>query len=225
MWPVLIRALITAALAGGGLALGRRALNRKIEERIPKEIEAARRVEIAELDKQADVIIGERLFAFLVSLLIKAGLVGGAYWLYADGELTAVGLRIVGAVLIVAFLARDLANTLPYALPALRILRGHNWKFKQALTEFVAGVAFERAYAEAIKATQSGSVGAWLAFSSYSAHNVSTEIAVAVAEVARSVTFALVRTRAILAGVTALAMFGAYWFFFVITIGAVERAA
>ncbi|HXI87675.1 MAG TPA: hypothetical protein VNH64_09465 [Parvularculaceae bacterium] len=219
MWPFIVRTLIAAAIAGGGLAFGRRMLDRKIEEQVPKEIETARRVAIAELDKAADIVIGERLLAFLTALLVKAGLVGGAYWLYAIGDLNAEGLRIVGAVLIVFFIVRDLANVLPFALPALRILRGHNWKFRAALTEFVAGVSFERAYAEAIRATTSGSAGQWIAFSKYNAHNISTEIAVAVADVARSVAFDLIRVRAVIALISALAMFGAYWVFFVVTIG------
>lgn len=219
---MILRALLAAAVIGGGLIAGRRALDKKIEKQIPQEIDSARRAAIAELDKAADVLVGERLFAFLISLLIKAGLIGGVYWFHAVGHLSAEGLTIAGAVLIAGFVVRDIARLLPFALPALRILRGHDWKFRHALKEFVAGVAFEQAYAEALRAAETGPAKNWIAFSRYNAHNISTEIAEAVADVARSVTFDLVKTRAFLAGLSALGMFGAYLGFFALTFGAVR---
>ena len=215
------RVLIMAATVGAGLVAGRRAVNREIAKKLPEEVETAKARAVAELDKQADEIIGEKLLAFLTALLVKAGLIGAAYWLYADGHLTERGLQILGGSLICGFIVRDIVKTAPFALPALRLLKGHQWRPVEAVREFVAAMAFERAYAVALEATTTGPARRYIAFSRYSSHNISTEIAEAVADVARSVTVDLVRVRITIAALCALAMFGAYGAFFALTIGAV----
>lgn len=215
------RLLLLAAVAiGGGVAAGRQALNRKIEKRLPVEIEAAQAQAIAELNKEIGQVISERLSVFTVTLCVKAALVGGFYLLYAEDQLTAAGLKIIGAALIAAFLVRDALRTLPYMAPALRLIRRHRWNARRALKDFIAGVAFERAYAAAMTAMETGPNRWWLAFSKYTAHSISSDVGEAVAEVARTTRFERVKWRAFVAIGLALVMFAAYVFFFTITIGA-----
>lgn len=209
---------VTAAI-GGGLALSRKTINRQIEQKIPTAIETAQALAIAELDKQTKQIMVERLSAFAFSLCIKAGLIGGAYLLYDAGHLTAQGLHILIGFLIGLFLLRDALKTLPFFAPALKLIRQHSWNPRKALTEFVAGVAFERAYAESMVAVETGPSRFWMGFSNYTAHSISTEVGEAVREVARSVTYDLVKWRILISVILAALMSGAYAAFILLTIG------
>lgn len=212
--------LAAAALGGGAAAIGRKALNRKIENQLPVEIEAARSQAIVELNKKIGQVISERLSVFTLTLCVKAGLVGAFYLLFAAGHLSAAGLKIVGAALITFFVLRDALKTLPYMAPALRHIRRHRWNPRRALKEFIAGVAFERAYAAAMVAMETGPNRLWLAFSKYTAHSISNEVGEAVADVARTTSFRRIKQRAFVAVSLALVMFAAYIFFFMVTIGA-----
>ncbi len=218
---MLVRVLLMAASLGGAALMGRRAINRQVEQRVPVEIAAARKIAVTELDKEISQVIVERLVSFALSLLIKAGLIGVVYLLFAQGYLTAPGLRIVVSILIVGFILRDIAKTLPFVAPALQLIRRHDWNFRKTVKEFVAGVAFERAYADAMIAMESGPNRLWLALSKYTAHSVSEDVADAVADVARTMSFRRARGRALLAALAALAMFGAYVGFFFVTVGGV----
>ena len=99
------------------------------------------------------------------------------------------------------------------------MLRAANWRVPLAVREFVARRAFDEAYAEAMLETTGKRYGRLLQFTRYSPDRISTEIAEAVADVTRTVTLDLVRVRLVLAAVTGLAMLGAYWAFFSLTIG------
>lgn len=214
------RLLIFAAAAiGSSVVYGRKAINKKIEERLPVEIETARAAAIAELDKRTSQVIAERLSVFGVNLCIKAGAIAFPYWLFLEGHLTRTGLSIVVVVLIVGFLIRDALKTIPFMAPALKLVRTHNWNPRRALTEFVAGVAFEKTYAEAMIAMETGPNRAWLALSKYSAHSVSTEVAEAVADIARTTSYDRIKPRVLLAVALALIMMAAYAGFFFLTVG------
>lgn len=218
---MLTRILIIAAAAlGGGALIGRKAVNKEIVKRLPREIETAQAAAIAELDKRISQVLVERLSAFALNLLVKAALIGGPYWLYRQGDLTANGLKIVVFTLIAIFLARDAFKTLPFLAPALRLARANNWNPRRALREFVAAIAFERAYAAAMTAMETGPNRLWLAFSKYSAHSLSTEVANAVAEVARTTSIERAQLRIWLGVASAGAMAIAYSSFVMLTINA-----
>lgn len=209
---------VTAAISGG-VALGRKTIDQQIEKKIPGAVETARRLAEAELDKKVKQLVSEKLIAFTTSLLIKAGLVGGVYLLFDAGHLTAQGLHIVIGFLVVVFIIRDAVKTVPYFAPALKHIRRNNWNPKRAVTEFIAGVAFERAYAESMLAMETGPNRMWLALSKYSAHSISTEVGEAVREVARTTTFDRVKWRVFVAAMLAILMSGAYAAFILLTIG------
>lgn len=217
MW---IRLLTTATVLAGGAVLGRRALNRAVEKKIPVEIEAAKEAASIELDKRIGQFIRERLSAFLISLAMKTGLIASFYLLYSYGELTALGLKVVAGALVAGFLVRDAARTLPYLAPAIRHVRKHQWSPRRSVKELVAGVAFERAYAKAIAAAETGPHRQWVALSKYSAHSISLEVAEAVAELARATSLQRAKWRTILALLIGGATFCVYLLFLMVTIGA-----
>ncbi|WP_411817486.1 hypothetical protein [Hyphococcus sp. DH-69] len=216
---MIARLIIMAATLGGAAILGRRAINREIENKIPTEIETARAIAVTEMNKEIGQVISERLLSFSLNLLIKAGLIGAVYLLYAHGHLTSTGLKIVVGCLISAYLVRDAMVTLPFITPALQLIRMHQWNPKKALVELVAGIAFERAYAEAMIATESGPNRLWIALSKYNAHNISEEVAAAVSDVARTTDFGYVKKRALLAAFLVIVLIAAYSGFFLLTVG------
>lgn len=207
--------LVATAAIGGGALLGRRVINRRIEGKLPTEIEIARATALVELDKEISQVVRERLISFAINLAIKAGLVGAAYLMYDFGLLSSDGFRFVAFGLIGLFILYDVSKTLPFVLPALRHVRKHRWKLRTAFVEFVAGVAFERAYARAMIATETGPNRFFLSLSKYSAHAISSEVGEAVAEVARSVSVARAKWRALIGAAIAVMMFSAYSVFFV----------
>ena len=211
--------LLAAAAIGGGALFGRRAVDRQVERQLPAEIAAAQATAIAELNKQLRQVIAERLIAFGISLAVKAGLIGGVYLLFLNGHIAESGLHILAGFLIAVFLFRDAAKTLPFILPAWRIVRANHWNPRRAFKEFIAGIAFERAYAEAMVAMETGPNRVWLAFSKYSAHSISSDVASAVADVARQTSFERVKWRAVLAACLASLMFGIYVAFILLVLG------
>ncbi len=209
----MLRIIILAATAIGGVIAGRQALNRTIEKRLPTEIETAEARAIDDLNRNINDFAREKLTIFALALLIKIGLVSAVYYLFAAGHLSAQGLRIAGGVLVAGFVVRDIIKNLPLISPAFDHIRRHQWSIRRALTEFVAGVAFERAYRETRIRTNVGANKFWISLSKYSVHGISTEIASAVSEVARAVSFPRIRSRALLAGAAGASMFGVYVFF------------
>jgi len=215
----MLRALLIAAI-GGGVLLGRRAMSRAVRERLPAEIETAKRVAAGELDKSIGEFIRERLIAFVSSSAVKAGLVGAFFLLHEAGELTTDGFRIVVAGLVTFFLGRDGLKTLPYLAPALRHMRRNGWRPDRAVRDFVAGVAFERAYARARRAVETGPARVFIALSNLTPHAISTEIAEAVADLARTTSVERARMRAFYAAAAAGATFALYAGFIVATLAA-----
>lgn len=220
---MIARILILAATAaiGGGAVLSRMSLNRQIEERMPTEVETACALAKSELNKQIKQVIIERLQAFTINLLTKASLIGAVYLLFDAGLLAPQGLYIVIGILVAVFVIRDCLNTLPYVAPAVKHIRQHNWRPRKALTEFIAGIAFERAYAETMLTMETGPNRLLVAFSKYSAQSISTEVGEAVREVARATSFDMVKWRLVIAALLALIMMGVYAGFVIVTIGAV----
>lgn len=213
-------AMLAAAAIGGGVALGRKAIDKKIDERVSAEVEAAKARALAELDKTVAGVVRERLGAFATSLAIKAALFAAAYALFATGNLTPTGFRVVVAGFVAVFIARDAASILPYALPAFRLARRHGWSPKRVVTELVAGVVFERAYADALVAAQTGSNKLWIALSNYNAQAVSTNAADAIARVAAEAGWPRVRSRVLIALALAGAMSATYTAFVAVTLHA-----
>ncbi len=207
----MFRFLITAAtLVGGGLALGRKALDREIESRVNRVIEEAHARASAELDTAIRDVVRRRLISLAVTLAVKAGLIAAAYGLFAGGVLSAQGFRILTAVLLAAYVIRDIIVIAPYLRPALRYARGAGWRPQRAMRNFVVGLVFERAYAEARAETQRGRNRLWIALSSHRDEALSRQVAQKVSEMAVDTSFARARTRLILAVISALVMMAAY---------------
>lgn len=207
----MLRLLIIAAAAlGGGVALGRRALDRAVEKRLSNAVEIAQAKAAAELDMRIRVLVRERLYALALTLAVKAALIAAAYGLMAAGALTPAGFRVVTTALIVAYLARDVLVTAPYAAPALRYARQAGWNPRRALRIFVVGVVFERAYAEALLALERGPNRIWIAMSNYRRQSISKEVAEKIAAMAVETSFARARLLMIFAVMKALAMMAAY---------------
>lgn len=202
--------LLAVAALGGGVAIGRRVLDRQVEKRLQDAVEIAQEKASAELDVRIRDIVRQRLLILGATLVIKASLIGAAYWLMASGHLTHIGFRIVVTGLIILYIGRDILMTAPYAAPAFRYARQARWAPHKALKTFVVGVVFERAYAEALLAAEKGPNRFWLALSKYRAGSFSKEVAQKIAEVAVDTSFARAKTLFILSAASAALMIAAY---------------
>ncbi|MEZ5920441.1 MAG: hypothetical protein R3C60_03715 [Parvularculaceae bacterium] len=188
-----------ASVAGAGALLGRKFIDRRIEKRLPAEIEIAKATAVAELHKTIAQVISERLAGFLLNLCIKGAAVAALFALFHYGVIDGPAFRISASVLLAAFLIRDALHVFPFIFPALELVRAHGWNGAKAFREFIAGAVFERAYAEALVATQQGPHARWIALSNYSAQSLSEDVAKAVADVARTTDFSDAKRRALLA--------------------------
>lgn len=202
--------LMAAAAVGGGIAFGRKAIDRTVEKRVSEAIELAQATAIAELDRTIRDILQERLTNLGLSLAFKATLIAAAYALYAAEELTGAGFRIVTSAFLTAFIVRDFLRTAPYMAPALRLARQSNWSPRRALKAFVVGVVFERAYAEALAATTKGPHRFWISLSKYREQSISHEVASKVSEVAYDTSFRRARSRFLISAAAAVVMIVAY---------------
>ncbi len=202
--------ILAAAALGGGVALGRRAVDRAVQKRMSDAAEIAQAKASAELDVRIRDLVRERLYALALTLAVKAALIAAAYWLMAAGHLTPAGFRIVTTALIVAYVARDVAVAAPFVAPALRYARQAGWDLRRAVKTFVVGVIFERAYAEALLATERGPTRLWIAMSNYRRQSLSKEVAEKIAEVTVETSFGRARLLVIIALAKALAMLAAY---------------
>ncbi len=185
-----------ATTAGAAAILGRKAIDKQIEKKIHHEIERAKLEAEAELDRSFSAFAVERIVLFLRVMAAKLLCLGLVTALYGFGLLPLLGLRIALIGLAVLFIAYDLIRVLPHALPAWRYARKHSFRPKVMLTDFVAAIAFEEAYERAAVEIGSGPGRHWIKLSSFDGHALSSEIAEAVAEVARDASYRKVRWRA-----------------------------
>lgn len=216
MWGRALLIAVGALL--GGAALGRRGLDRAVERRLAVEIERAKAVAMAELDKTVSAMLAERLRAFVITTAIKAAVIAAAYALYQFDVISGAAMHWTALAIIALFLIRDSLATLPFVAPAVRLARRHNWRPRRMLSELVAGHVFERAYAEALLEIQSGPNRFWIALSKYSAENLSRDVAVAVSDVARHTAFDRIWPRAALALGKAALLAALYVTFLVFTV-------
>lgn len=207
----MIRALLLAVSAiSGAAALGRKLADKSIEERLTSEIEAAKTIAIAELDREIETVVAQRLGAYALALLVKAGLVAMVYLMVVSGMITTLAFKMAVAGLVAAYVGYDIVKMLPHMPLAWRIFRDYGFNLKRAVTEYVARVAFERAYRETWSRLHKGTARGVLAISSFSADKLSGDVAEAVADVAHKTSFSRIRPRVVVACVKAGVMFALY---------------
>lgn len=207
----MIRVVLLAVSAiGGVVALGRRLADRSIENRLDTELEAARKLAMAELDREIDAVVRHHLAAYASSLLTKAGLVGGAYLLFAAGFISSIFFKAGVSVLILCFIAYDIARASRHAPLAAKLFREYGFDGRKAIKEYVAGVAFQRVYAEARTRLGTGPAKRVIAVSSFSAHELSEDVANTVAHVAHETSYDKIRARVMLALFKGGLMFAVY---------------
>ena len=211
--------LITAAAVAGGVALGRRLLDRGIEKHVSAEIEAAQAATVAELERRAGAVIRERLARFAIALAVKAALIGGVVGLHLYGPLSASDLRLAGVGLIAVFVLHDLYRLAPQIPPAWRLARASGWSPRRALRDIVAAAVFERVHARTLAATAKGPGRLALSLSNHTPRSISEGVAEAVAEIAAATSYERIRLRVILAAATAGTMMLAYAGFVALTLG------
>ena len=195
---LLIRVGLALGAVVGAAVLGRKAIDKTIERRMSAATEEAVRLAEEELDRSVQSVMHERIGVFLRTMAWKFLLLGLVCAGYGLGLLTPSGLRFGVVALGLGYLAYDLTSALPKVLPALRYARSHRFSPRTMVTNAVAASAFDRAYETAARKLGEKDGKRWIALSSFNPHDLSNEIAEAVAEVARGVSYDQVKPRALL---------------------------
>jgi hypothetical protein len=196
----LIRAGLVASGLVGAAVLGRKAIDKQIKRKMSDATAEAVRLAEEELDRSVQSVLRERIAAFARTTAVKFLLLGIVVGFYVLGFLNLPGLRVAVIGLGVSYIAFDLKQSLPQLLPAVRYARRHRFQIRPMVTDAVAAAAFEQAYEQTQKRLSGQKGQHWITLSSFNHHDLSAEIAGAVAEVARNVSYDKVKPRALLFG-------------------------
>lgn len=197
--------LRAALIAVSAFTAGREMLKGEVDKRKQSAIEAAIEEARARLDSSTDEMIAGMMRSFLIGLGIKAGILAALYAAHFAGLINNTWFFWLASIALTLYLARDIYRALPWARPALEHIRAHGWKPKRALTEFIAASVFDETLASAEAQISEKNSNRFLLFlSGHSAEDLSTEVAGAVAHVARETSWEQIRPRVYVA----LAQFG-----------------
>ena len=188
--------LRAALLAVSAITAGRELLKNEVDRRkltaIDKAIEETRE----RLDASADDVIARMMRSFLIGLAIKSGILAALYGAHMLGWLTDTWFFWTATIALTIYLARDIYRALPWARPAFEHIRANGWHPKRALTEFIAAQVFEETLTSAeAQLSEKSSNKWWLMLSGHNAEAISTEVAGAVAHVARETSWEQIRPR------------------------------
>lgn len=197
--------LRAALLAVSAFTAGRELLKGEVDKRKQTAIEAAIEATRERLDASTDDVIGRMMRSFLVGLAIKSGILATLYAAHLIGWLSDTPFFWTATIALTIYLARDIYRALPWARPAFEHIRKYGWHPKRALTEFIAAHVFEETLASAeAQLTEKSSNKLWLMLSGHKVEDLSTEVAGAVAHVARETSWEQIRPRVYVA----IAQFG-----------------
>ncbi|WP_256618230.1 hypothetical protein [Parvularcula maris] len=196
----LIRAGLVASGLVGAAVLGRKAIDNQIKRKMSDATVEAVRLAEEELDRSVQSVMRERITQFLRTTAVKFLLLGIVVAFFAVDFLSLAGLRVAVVGLGVSYIAFDLKQSLPQILPAVQYARKHRFRTRSMVTDAVAAAAFEKAYEQAQERLSGQKGQHWITLSSYNHHDLSSEIAEAVAEVARHASYDKVKPRALLFG-------------------------
>ena len=188
--------LRAALLAVSAFTAGREMLKGEIDRRKETAIEAAVAEARERLDSSTDEIIAKMMRSFLIGLAIKAGILAALYGAHMGNLITDTWFFWLATLALTAYLARDIYRALPWARPALAHIRAHGWHPKRALTEFISATVFEETLEKAEQQlSEKNSNKVWLLISGHNAEDISTEVAGAVAHVARETSWDQIKPR------------------------------
>ena len=188
--------LRAALLAVSAFTAGREMLKGEIDKRKDSAIEAAIEEARTRLDSSTQDIIAKMMRSFLIGLAIKSAILLALYGTHLGGLISDGWFVIAASIALGLYLARDIYRALPWARPALAHIRAHGWKPKQALTEFIAASVFDETLASAEEQIAENGTNKLLIFlSGNKAEDLSTEVAGAVAHVARETSWDQIRPR------------------------------
>ena len=188
--------LRAALLAVSAFTAGRELLKGEVDRRKQTAIDAAIEATRERLDASTDDIIARMMRSFLIGLAIKSGILAVLYGAHMMDWLSDTWFFWTATLALTSYLARDIYRALPWARPAFEHIRANGWHPKRALTEFIAAYVFEETLAGAeAQLSEKASNKWWLFLSGHSAEALSTEVADAVAQVARETSWDQIKPR------------------------------
>lgn len=197
--------LRAALIAVSAFTAGREMLKVEVDKRKNNAIEAAIEEARIRLDTSTNEIIAQMMRSFLIGLGLKAGILAALYLAHKAELISGIWFFWLATIALTIYLARDIYRALPWARPALKHIRANGWRPKQALREFIAASVFDETLASAEAQISEKNSNKFLIFlSGHKAEDLSTEVAGAVAHVARETSWDQIKPRVYMA----LAQFG-----------------
>lgn len=180
--------MILSAL-GAGLVAGRKLLGKEISGRKSKAIEAAAQEARHRIRADTMMFVSRNFRRFAIATGIKLAIL---FWLWGLHHFAGMPQPIFATITVITlamFMVRDLWINYPAIRLTLTELRRHGWHPRRAITETVAARVFEEVLAEAgnQKQTRTGTIMLMLAGEDRS--QMHHDVAMAVADVARSTTW------------------------------------
>ena len=181
--------LILSGIIGSGLALGRGVASREIEKRKTEAIAAAVESARVEIRERAQTYLSEQFLSFAFNTAVKGGVLLAIWAAFRLGVIGPSVFAWAIGVALTVFVLRDVWRTFPTARLLVVELRRNNWNPKRALSEVVAANVFETVVERAgqTKINLTGRVTLMLA--GKTPGGLAREVATAVADVARSITW------------------------------------
>lgn len=182
-------AMLIVSAVSSGLALGKSAATKEVARRRESAIAEAAEQARTEIRERARSYVADRLWDFAANAAIKLAMIGAVWIVYALGWITGGWFAIVAGVVLVGFLARDIWRIWPSLRLLHTELKRHGWKPKRAIGEIVAANVFDEVVAKAAEQKQNWQARVVLALAGTDRDEIAQDVARAVADIAREVTW------------------------------------
>lgn len=210
-----------AAAVSTGIALGRNAASREIDKQKQAAIEETAEIARGRIRGAADTVLKSSFQSFAMNTLVKAVVLSSIWIAKASDWISPEIFAVMIAICLGAFLLRDAWANLPTVRMAIRELQRHGWKPKTAISEVVAAQVFDQVVAEASERETTLSARLVMALAGTNKAGVEAEVAEAVADIARDVTWGDIRPFVIAAAVKFALLLALYSLFVFLVVNAV----
>lgn len=188
-------ALLAASVLGVGYKSGKRILADRVQQEKSNAIEEAAIIARERLDHQVANYVQRNLRLLMINTLIKVIIVASLFILYELRIITVSIFTLSVSLILGIFLLRDIIKSWPQAVYILTSLRNHGWNPKRAISRTIAASVFDEALREIIKATSKTKTKVILSLAGTSQHDISLDIAQAVAKIAEETSYQQIKPR------------------------------
>ncbi len=194
---------MAASVLGAGFKTGKKLLVQSVEEQKSSAIEQARLLAHETLDREVDEFVQKSLRHLLKHTLIKIIAFASLFVIYELGWISSRYFIIGSGILIGIFLIRDIIKIAPAVKKMALHLHQNGWHPRKAVTHYVSASVFDQALQEISMQTSNTKTKIWLHLAGTTPHQLSVEIAKAVAEITSETSYEQIKPRIIMGAIKA----------------------